>query len=94
MNPTLTDVAELWPGDKYVDWVGLVGYLGNGIDPRQWLPTFDQLFGPTIAEIRDFTDKPMVITEIGATDFGRRKAEWITEVLDAVSVHPDIIGLM
>jgi mannan endo-1,4-beta-mannosidase len=94
VNPTLTDVAELWPGDTYVDWVGLVGYLGNGIDPRQWLPTFGQLFGPTIAEIRDFTDKPMVITEIGATDLGGHKAEWITEVLDAVSVHPDIIGLM
>lgn len=94
VNPTLTDIAGLWPGEGYVDWVGLVGYLGNGIDPRQWLPTFDQLFGPTIAEIRDLTDKPMVITEIGATDLGGHKAEWIAEVLGAVSVHPDIVGLM
>lgn len=91
---TFTPIDQLWPGDEYVDWVGLVGYLGNGIDPRVWTPTFDELFGPTLAEVRALTDHPIVITEIGATELGGRKAEWITGVLEAVNSRPDIVGLV
>jgi len=93
-QPTLTPLAELWPGDEYVDWVGLVGYLGNGIDPTIWTPTFDELFGPTLEELRAFTDQPIVITEMGATEKGGKKAEWISHVLDAVAARDDVIGLM
>lgn len=93
-QPTLTPLVDLWPGDDYVDWVGLVGYLGNGIDPSIWTPTFDELFGPTLEELRAFTDHPIVITEIGATEKGGNKAEWITGILDAVAGRDDVIGLM
>lgn len=93
-QPTLTPLAQLWPGDGYVDWVGLVGYLGNGIDPAQWTPTFDELFGPTLTELRAFTDQPIVITEIGATEAGGKKAEWTAHVLETVATRDDIVGLM
>lgn len=91
---TLTPLAELWPGDEYVDWVGLVGYLGNGIDPSRWTPTFDELFGPTLDIVASLTDRPIVITEIGATEDGGKKAEWIEEVLATVAANPRIVGLM
>ncbi|MDG2112547.1 MAG: glycosyl hydrolase, partial [Actinomycetota bacterium] len=93
-QPSLTPLAQLWPGEAYVDWVGLVGYLGNGIDPAQWTPTFDELFGPTLIELREFTDRPVVITEIGATEQGGKKAEWTAHVLETVAERDDIDGLM
>jgi len=93
-QPSLTPLAQLWPGDEYVDWVGLVGYLGNGINPAEWTPTFDELFGPTLDELRAFTELPVVITEIGATESGGKKAEWISHVLETVAARHDIIGLM
>ena len=93
-DPTLTDIDALWPGDEFVDWVGLVGYLGNGIDATQWTPSFDDLFGPTISELREFTDRPIVITEIGATEDGGKKAAWITDILAAVGERDDVVGLM
>ncbi len=96
-NPTqstLTPLAGLYPGDDYVDWLGVVGYLGNGIDPGVYVPTFDQLFGPTIAELRMLSDLPLVITELGATELGGRKAEWITHVVSQVVARADIIGLI
>lgn len=93
-DPSLTPLAGLYPGDDYVDWVGLVGYLGNGIDPSVFVPTFDQLFGPTIDEIRAFTDLPLVITEIGATEDGGQKAPWISHMLGEIGRRDDIIGFI
>lgn len=93
-QPTLTPLAGLYPGDDYVDWLGVVGYLGNGIDPSVFVPTFDQLFGPTIAEIRELSDLPIVITEIGATEDGGAKASWIRHVLGEVDRRDDIVGFI
>jgi mannan endo-1,4-beta-mannosidase len=96
-NPTqqtLTPLAGLYPGDDYVDWIGLVGYLGNGIDPNVYTPTFDQLFGPTIDEIRLLSDLPFVITELGATELGGKKASWISHVFDAILARQDIVGVI
>lgn len=53
---------KLWyPGDKYVDWVGLDGYFGSPMD------TFEGLFGPSVSELRAFTGKPLLIGETGVT---------------------------
>jgi beta-mannanase len=38
-----------WPGNKYVNWVGIDGYYYNSS------LTFDPLFGPTIAAVRNLT---------------------------------------
>ena len=57
-----SSALKLWyPGDQYVDWVGLDGYY------QQPTQTFDQLFGPSIAELRSFTNKPMIIAEVGVS---------------------------
>jgi hypothetical protein len=53
--------APWWPGDSYVDWVGLDGYYYG---PTQ---TFASLFGPTIAAVRGLTRDPVIIAETGAT---------------------------
>lgn len=56
-----TPLAELYPGDQYVDWVGLDGYFANPSD------TFGSLFGPSITELRQITSKPLLIAESGVT---------------------------
>ncbi|MGW4155854.1 glycoside hydrolase family 26 protein [Micromonospora chersina] len=85
-------LSGLYPGDDYVDWVGLSGYYGIGFhsDYR----SFEEIFGPTITEIRAFSGKPFVVTETGASDATGRKAEWITETFRALPRHPEIIGLI
>lgn len=93
-QPTLLPLEGLYPGDDYVDWIGIVGYLGNGIDPAVFVPTFDQLFGPTIDEIRALTDLPLVITEIGATEAGGQKAAWIDHVIGEIDRRDDVIGFV
>jgi hypothetical protein len=62
-NVTYPDTARLapfWPGDGYVNLVGLDGYYTT---PSS---TFAAVFTPTIKQVRAFTGKPILITETGA----------------------------
>lgn len=52
-------LADWYPGAQYVDWVGLDGYY------QQPTSTFASVFGPSIAELRAFTGKPLLIGETG-----------------------------
>ncbi len=76
-----SDLASLYPGDEYVDWTGLDGYNWgtNPVRPARWM-SFDQLFGSTYHRIADTIAprKPMVIGEVGSTEYGGSKAAWIS----------------
>lgn len=89
-----TPLAPLYPGDAYVDWAGLVGFFGHDQRPVERWPTFAELYGPTLEEIRVLTDRPILITEAGATEVGGHKAPWITDFLDSLLEEPDVIGFV
>lgn len=55
-----TGPAPWWPGSSYVNWVGIDGYYYY----RSTL--FTSLFGPTIANVRELTQDPIIIAETGA----------------------------
>jgi mannan endo-1,4-beta-mannosidase len=60
-KPGAATLAQSYPGNKYVDWVGIDGYYFNS--PTL---TFAQLFNPTIAAIKPFAgSKPWLIAETG-----------------------------
>lgn len=85
-----TPPAALYPGDAYVDWTGLDGY--NGDVP--WT-SFADLFRSSYDEITSFApDKPMVIPEIGSTEAGGSKAEWITDMFNSLGQFPLIRALL
>lgn len=89
-----TLIAPLYPGDDYVDWVGMVGYFGHGSDIPVAYPTFDQLFGNTLEQLAALSDKPVLITETGATERGGFKAEWITHMLDEIAASDRVLGFI
>jgi Glycosyl hydrolase family 26 len=51
-------IQDWWPGASYVTWVGIDGYYYM----RSY--TFDDAFLPTIAEVRIFTDRPIILSEV------------------------------
>jgi hypothetical protein len=59
-------VHDWWPGSQYVTWVGVSGYY--------WLPneTFSYIFGRVVADIRRFTQDPVLIAETGVGPFRGR----------------------
>jgi beta-mannanase len=87
-----TPLRGLYPGDQYVDWVGLSGYYGTG-GVKQYV-SFDDIFNATLAELHQFTGKPIVVTETGATDAIGRKADWVRQAFQQLPGHPEIIGVV
>jgi mannan endo-1,4-beta-mannosidase len=56
---TTGPLASWWPGARYVTWVGIDGYFYR---PSS---TFTTVFGETIAQVRAFTRKPVLLSEAG-----------------------------
>ena len=50
-------IASWWPGAQYVTWVGIDGYYYRSTD------TFASVFGKTIAQLRTFTNKQVLLSE-------------------------------
>jgi hypothetical protein len=66
-----------YPGDAYVDWIGLDGYnWGHGAG-HTW-QTLADIFGSTYAELTGITAKPLMIGEMSSAEDGGSKAGWIT----------------
>lgn len=72
-----TPFAELYPGDAYVDWVGIDGYNWGG---TQWT-SFADIFGPSYRTLAQMTNKPMMIAETSSAEAGGDKAAWIRQAL-------------
>jgi mannan endo-1,4-beta-mannosidase len=92
------NLSSLYPGDEYVDWTGLDGYNWgtNPAKPDRWR-SFDELYNSTYHRIVDTIApaKPLLISEIGSTEFGGSKASWISEALAAIpTAYPKIHGLV
>jgi hypothetical protein len=78
-----------YPGDAYVDWVGVIGYYRG--DPRY--STFDTIFTPTFDQIATFTKRPVLLSEVGAIP-GKGRAAAITGLLSGVAARDNVIGLI
>lgn len=73
--------ADMYPGAKYVDWVGLDGY--NWGETQSWSDwtSFEGVFGGSYKLLTDIApDKPMMLAEVNTTDKGGNKAEWYTDM--------------
>jgi hypothetical protein len=58
VEPGTGPIASWWPGAQYVTWVGIDGFYYRPSD------TFASIFGKTITQVRTFTSKPVLLSEI------------------------------
>ncbi len=86
-------LENLYPGDQYVDWVGLSGYLRPPFKPDNDF-SFDYTFKPSLDKLRSITKKPIILAEVGASETEGHKAAWITSFFNALAKpeNSDIIG--
>ncbi len=74
------DYASLYPGDDAVDWVALDGYNGGTALPWGGWRSPSEVFGPSLDDLRDISERPAVITETGSAEQGGDKAAWIHDL--------------
>jgi hypothetical protein len=77
-----------YPGDRWVDWVGLDGY--NWGSAGEW-NSFTAVFASSYNSLTRLTSRPVIITETGSSQTGGDKAAWVTSALRREI--PKFIGL-
>lgn len=84
-----------YPGDAYVDWVGLDGYNWGGNAYWGW-QDFDTIFAPSYCEVRHITSKPILLAEIASTERGGDKAGWILDMFRKIhqGTYPQVRGFV
>ncbi len=83
-------LKQFYPGDSYVDWLGVVGYYYH---QNNWYHTFDSLFMPTIRAFKKFSKKPIFIPEMGMEP-GPWRAKDIKDFLYGVAKRSDVVGFL
>jgi Glycosyl hydrolase family 26 len=89
-----TPMAPLYPGDAYVDWVGLSGYNWGTVNPWNRWHSFAEIFDASLAELATITSRPVLIGETASTEVGGDKAAWITDMFAALAARPTIRGFI
>jgi len=79
-----TPLSKVYPGDGYVDWIGLDGYNWYTKQGLPWL-SFPQLYASSYKTITGVApSKPLMIAEfasVEAGDNGVKKSQWIYQTL-------------
>jgi Glycosyl hydrolase family 26 len=89
-----SDPTPYYPGDAYVDWIGLDSYNWgrNPAQPDRWKNP-EQTITPTLELMRKAAPtKPVAIVESASSEYGGNKADWIREMLTAYLPHHPEIG--
>ncbi len=69
-----------YPGDEYVDWIGLTGYNNGASHEWDKWREFDQIYDVIYNEYRKlYPGKPLMITEFASSETGGNKAQWILD---------------
>jgi hypothetical protein len=83
---TWNKIDAYYPGDEYVDWVGISGYNLHQESPQR---LYDGLYKEYASR------KPMMITELGAVeDGGTTKGDWIKKFSAYMARRPNICGVV
>ena len=81
-------LSEFYPGDEYVDLMGLVGY---GITNKD---TYESVFGASLEQLKAISSKSILITETAGSARLRDRAAWIKSFFANLAKDKQIIGFV
>jgi hypothetical protein len=93
-HPSYGWFDAFYPGDKYVDWVGvnILNYGTVAIWSKWW--TFREMFGMHYQELAKY-GKPIMIAEFGCLTVGRNRLQWFKEALsDMPGEYPAVKSIL
>jgi len=83
-NENWNDLDKYYPGDDYIDWIGVSVYGAQSINDT-WVD-FDTIYSRAYKKITSFTEKPIAIVELGVAEGSSEslKVAWITNALQSL----------
>jgi hypothetical protein len=89
-----TPLARLYPGDAYVDWLGVDGYNWGTVRPSSTWRSFRQVFRPTLTSLRRLSRRPIMLSEVASTEVGGNKARWIRNFFRGLERSTDVLAFV
>jgi len=89
-----TSLKELYPGDSYVSQIGLDGYNWGTTQSWSTWQSAKQIFTATIADVRSFTSKPILLSEVASAEKGGSKATWVANFFSWLESTPAVTGFV
>ena len=81
-NGTNATTLDYYPGDNYVDWVGVDGYNWGGSDWQTFQQVFAKIY-PLLASKK----KPIIIGEMASAEQGGDKGKWIDAMIPVLKAQ-------
>ena len=90
-----TTLADWYPGDEYVDVMGVDGYnWGTSLPTTCWTWP-EELFAESFELLRSIgSGKPILVAEVGCAEDGGSKADWIARFIEYVNRQHDAVGFV
>jgi len=76
-----------YPGDEYVDWIGIDGYNWGTSQSWSGWQSFKEMFRDQVREVsKKYPGKPVMIAEFGSCEDGGNKANWVKDIPSAMKI--------
>ena len=88
-------LTPLWPGDQYVDYIGMSVYNWAALHRNTPWRSMARLVRARMAGIVRLPRKPIIVSETGSTHYGGNKADWLREGYNALYYRwPRVVGVL
>lgn len=92
-TPHIAADTLAWPGDEWVDWVGLdVFNYGSLAEKGKW-QDFNAIVGPLVAATERF-GKPIMLAEVGSSASGGDRRDWWIDAYRQLPRYPRIRAMV
>lgn len=79
-----------YPGDKYVDVIGMTSYnTGTYYESETWME-FDQMYDSLYRKYTERYEKPLMITEFSSSSVGGSKERWVADMFRNIDKYDRI----
>jgi hypothetical protein len=86
--------TEYYPGDGYVDLIGVDGYNWGAVKRWSKWMTPDQVFGRTLTALRRISKRPFILSETASAERGGDKAVWMKQFFAYLKANRDIAAFL
>ncbi len=93
-TPGCGSIASYYPGDAYVDIIGISAYNFSGVSGSPWSSPYQAMIDP-INEVRAIAPhKPVIIAQTASTPTGGDKHQWVRDLFTFTTDDPNIVGFV
>lgn len=85
-NPWSSEGMEnYYPGDKYVDWIGVTALDYQNLNMSGNSKSFSELYTPFHENFYSLSRKPVMLAEFGSLNLNQKQPQWIKDAVHSLS---------